>query len=346
MPVHNHIESYRNKIDFNKYQKQIDRLINRIVHTFTQTYKGITNYKVRETFWDLVSGTIEFDPNKWYHVFASHMSQLAMIDILFKENKIDQFHNNLHNSWAEYLTILILPYEKDIPNAFFANLIQNLPVPHLENVLELYQEGVILFKVNLKKTMLDASIDPSIKILKFKANFVNLFEVFLSKCEYIDQELAKYGEILHQNRLHDIFQLKNHNERTPPELIRKVLIILNHIRNSISHASKAGIIYNEKKKKVQIKDYSAGGKQSFKENFSFNELYEQYYLLLMLIMEFEIVATFLTLHRVMLDLNQKYNKRVICNVCGYESIVFAPPKRKNLVCNKCKTRLRILYEKE
>lgn len=342
MVVSNHIEFYRKKVDYHEYEFQINKYINQIVHEFTKVYKGITNYRVREAFWDLVDGNIEFDPSKWYHMCANLMGKLTIYEILFEKNKIDQFHKDVHNLWAGYLANLIIPYEPDMPNYFFAKLIQNLPVPHLESVLELYQEGSILFDENLKSIILNNSILPSKRILKYKTHFLNLFEIFLGKCEYIDQELSKHGEKLHQNRLHEIFQLHNSNKRTPPELLRNVLLILNHIKNSISHSSKAGIVYFDELKKVRVRDFTSGSRKTFEEFYTFGELYEYFYLLMVLISEFELIALMLALHRVIRDSNFKYNRKHVCNVCGHESVVFIHPKRINIVCDKCKSRFKIL----
>lgn len=342
MVVTNHIEFYRKKVNYHNYKFQINKFINQIVHEFTLNYKGITNYRVREIFWDLVDGNIEFDPSKWYHMFANLIGKLAIYEILFEKNKINKIHKDIHNLWAGYLADLIIPYEPYIQNIFFANLIQNLPVPHLETLLELYQEGVILFNENLKTIVLNNSIHPSKRILKYKTHFLNLFEIFLGKCEYIDQELSKHGGKLHQNRLHEILQLNNSNKRTPPKILRDVLLTLNHIKNAISHSSKAGIIYIYKLHKVRVRDFTSGGKKTYEKIFTFEELYDCYYLLLVILMEFELVALMLTLHRVIRELNFKYNKKLVCKVCGYESLVFVPPERNNVVCKNCKSRFQIL----
>ncbi|HEC40412.1 hypothetical protein LCGC14_0697930 [marine sediment metagenome] len=340
MSTKNYIKIYRDKLDYHKYEREINKYINKLVHEFTVAYKGITNYRIREVFWDLIDEKIEYHPRIWYHVFANLMGKLAAYEILFVEKKINKFHKNIHNEWVGYLANLLIPYEPMIPTKFFNELIQNMPVPDFESVLELYEEGIILFNENLKEIMLDPVVSPYKKILKFKANFSNLFEIFMSKCLFLDQELSNHGETAHINSLHEVFQLNNSNERTPSNLLREMLILLNHIRNAISHGSRAGIVYI-KKKGVRIRDFKANGKLTFERYFSFEELYDFYYLLLILIMEFELMALMLSLHRVIRELNINYNKRFICSKCGYESVVFVHPERTNVVCNKCKTRHHI-----
>lgn len=337
MSTRNHIEFYREKLDYHKYQLEINKYINRIVHEFTLVYKGITNYRPREVFWDLVDKKIEYDPGNWYHVFASFMGKLTIFEILFVEKKINKFHKDARSEWVGYLAKLLIPHEPMISNKFFIELIQNMPVPDYESMLELYEEGIILFNDNLKEIFFDIFINPHEKILKFKAHFLNLFEVFLAKCLFVDQELSKHGETAHINSLHEIFQLNNSNERTPPELLRNLLIVLNHIRNAISHGSKAGIVYFEKKG-VRVRDFKRNGKLTFERFFTFEVLYDYYYLLLILLMEFESMALMLSLHRVIRELNIKYNKKLKCSICGHESVVFVHPERTNVVCAKCKTR--------
>ncbi len=341
MSTRNHIEFYREKLDYHKYQSEINNYINKIVHEFTKAYKGITNYRILEVFWDLVDKNISYDPGNWYHVFASFFGKLVIIEIIYVEKKIHKFHKNIHNEWVGYLAKLLIPHEPQISNKFFIKLIQNMPVPDYESVLELYEEGIILFNENLKEIFFNNSINPHEKILKFKANFLNLFDVFLAKCSFIDKELSKHGETAHINSLHEIFQLNNSNERTPPKLLRKTLIVLNHIRNAISHSSKAGIVYFEKKG-IRIRDFNRKGKLTFERFFTFEELYDSYYLLLILLMEFELMAIMLSLHRVIRELNFKYNKRLKCSICGHECVVFVHPARSNVVCDKCKTRHRII----
>ena len=91
--------------------------------------------------------------------------------------------------------------------------------------------------------------------------------------------------------------MNNNNERTPPKPIKETLIVLIHIRNAITHAFKSGIVYFEKKG-IRIRDYKPSGKKTFERYFIFEELYDYYYLILILLMEFELVALMLTLHRV------------------------------------------------
>lgn len=340
MSSRNYIKFYRERLDYHKYQSEINKYINKIVHEFTIHYKGITNFRIPEVFWDLVDDKIEFDPGNWYHVFANFMGKLVVYEILFVKKKINKWHKDVHNEWVGYLANFIIPFEPKIQNKFFIELIQNMPVPDYETVIQLFEEGVILFNENLKEIFFHEDISPHERILKFKANFKNLFEVFLGKCAFVDQELAKYGEIRHVHSLHEIFQLNNNNKRTPPELIKKVLIILNHIRNAISHGSKAGIVYFEGKG-IRVRDFKRNGVLSFEYYFTFEELYDYYYILLILIMEFELLSLMLTLHRVIRELNIKYNKKFKCINCGNEKVVFVQPMKTNVVCDKCKMRYNI-----
>ena len=50
----------------------------------------------------------------------------------------------------------------------------------------------------------------------------------------------------------------------------------------------------------------------------------------------------LALHRIIRDLNFKYNRKHVCKVCGNESVVFVYPERTSIVCDKCKSRFKIL----
>jgi len=345
MSTRNHFEFYRQRIDYHKYQDKINKFINQIVHEFTKAYKGIANYRIPTVFWELVDNKIKFDPGNWYHVFANLMGKLTAIEILFEEKKFARFHKDAHNEWVGYLADLIIPYEPKIPNRFFIELIQNMPVPEYETVLELYEEGIIMFNENLKEIFFDISIPPSEKILKFKSHFINLFDIFLAKCVFADQELSKHGETAHKNSLYEIFQLNNSNKRTPPNLLRDILIILNHIRNAISHSSSAGIIFIEGIG-LKIRDFRSSGELTFERIFTFEELYDYYYMLLILVMEFELMAIMLSLHRVIRELNFKYNKMFKCSSCGHEQVVFAFPGRVDVVCDECKLRYRIIKNTE
>jgi len=340
MTIRNNIAFYRDKLEFHKYESQINSYINKVVHEFTMVYKGIVNFKIREIFWDLVDERIEFDHTHWYHVFASMMGKIVMYDILFEEKIIEQFHKDIHNHWAGYLADLIIPHEPKLSKDFFGILIRNLPVPDYEAVLQLYVEGVILFEEDLKEILYNPQITMPKKILKFKTHFSNLFEILLAKCHFIDQEIAQYGGIAHKNSLHEIFQLNNSNERTPPEKLKQILIDLVHIRNGISHASHGGIVPIENKG-IRIRDYKPDGTMSFERFFTVEQLYNYHYMILLLLMEFELVALMLTLHRTIREANIKYKKRLICSKCGHESVVYVYPGRPDVICNKCKTRFPI-----
>jgi len=95
---------------------------------------------------------------------------------------------------------------------------------------------------------------------------------------------------------------------------------------------------------VRIRDFTSGGKKNFERVYTFEELYDYYYLLLILLGEFELVALMIALHRVIRELNFKHIKKLIFNFCGYESVVFVPPERNNVVCKKCKSRFQILIK--
>ena len=68
MPTRNYIEFYREKLDYHKYQSKINKYTNKIVHAFTKKYKGITNYRVLEVFWDLVDIKVNYDQRNWWEV--------------------------------------------------------------------------------------------------------------------------------------------------------------------------------------------------------------------------------------------------------------------------------------
>ena len=128
MSARNYIEFYREKLDYHKYEFEINKYINKIVHEFTLAYKGITNYRIREVFWDIVDKRIKYDPSICYHVFANLMGKLVVYKIMLVEKKINKFHNDTRNEWIGYLAKLVIPYEPMIHNKFFNELIQNMPV--------------------------------------------------------------------------------------------------------------------------------------------------------------------------------------------------------------------------
>ena len=338
----NFIQIYRNKFNFHKYKKKVNKLINKIVHTFTDAYKGITNYRVNDIFWELVDEKIEYDPFNWYHVLANFLCKLMVFNILLEEKKIHKKIQEIHNTWAFYLGNRIILYEPKIPKEFFAKLISNFPVPNLEVILSLYEEGICLFEEdNLKSILSSKDIKTPKKILKFKQNFMNLFEIFVGKCEFIGNELSKYEGGKYGNDLYKIFQLRNNNKRSPPKLIEDIILTLVHIRNAISHSSKGGIVLVNNNK-VRIRDYNKDGELKFDITTSIEMLWDYYYNILILISEFELLALLLAINRQIRELNEKYNKMVQCAVCGCKGIYFMHPMKNYIVCRKCKSRLSIV----
>ena len=59
-------------------------------------------------------------------------------------------------------------------------------------------------------------------------------------------------------------------------LLKDILIILNHIRNAISHSSNAGIVFIEGKG-LRVRDFKSNGELSFEKIYSYQELYDFYY---------------------------------------------------------------------
>lgn len=339
-------KKYYNLRDF---KKLINKSLNQLASIITQHFKGISHSLIKKTFWDLVDEKVSDDPNNIYIKIAYLEGRVISYDILYRKRKIRLEDRNLRNQWFTYILGRILKYELKIKDEFFAKLYSHFPVVDPKTMMSLYEEMIRLFeRSELKEVLEDQNIDPISKMMEFKGFYSRYYETFLGRCEYFGIELGKHeNNKIYGNDLRNIFQLRarnrsgkiqnNKDERTPPLLCDNNLDMLIHIRNAISHSGRC-IEVNSEDSCVRIKDFK-GSICTFDRVFTFPQLWNIIYKIIIMDREFETVTLFIAIFRQIRLANRVYNIKLKCFKCEYIGEYYVPPSKVYVTCKKCKQQL-------
>ncbi len=270
-----------------KYEKDIYKFIKKLTKELSILInKSIDENLTKYYFWDLLKHPKNYNPFNGYHLIASLTARLLLFKILYKADYCNKKTYQLNQKWFKYLKNRIIPYESDIPIIFFAKISTNYPVINKDSTISLFKENKYLTKEENLRYLLESPVeDPYKKVLRFKETYKNYYGIFLGRCEYLGVELSKYegnkkiGR--YGNNIYNIFQLKNNNKETPPQLISDLFFSLIHIRNAIAHHEKCIIIKSDINK-IQILDFNRNGKQTYNEVLDLKSLWDYYYYLISL----------------------------------------------------------------
>ena len=337
MQPHNPFPVWKEFIDLRNYRDSIDNAIETITSDFNIKYKVIIEDKVKDTFWKLATLEKPYNPNHWYDVFAVLIGRLISYEIMLKAGRNVEEPYQIHKEWFDYLSKRIIPHESNLPSIFLEKLVSNYPVVDFNLGYSLLRETESLIEeYDLLDVFEDSSSDIHTKIRKFKETYLNFYNLFLSRSEYVGIELSRFEGNKESGRygndLYKIFQLNNNNQYSPPEFVKKIILALIHIRNACVHSGIIVLNGNE----VQIIDKKTNGTVTFNEKIEINQIPLFFHRLLSIDKEFENISLLLYVNRWIRELTQLYNRYFTCNDCGEISIYFVPPETQYIICRKCK----------
>ena len=337
MEPHNPFPVWKEFIDLRSYKDLIDNAIETITSDFNRKYKVILEDKVKDTFWKLATLNKSYNSSHWYDIFAVLIGRLISYEIMLKAGRNVKEPYRIHKEWYEYLSKRIIPHEPNLPVKFLKKLVSNYPVVNFNlGYSQLKEVESIIKEYDLLDVFEDYSIDIHTKIRKFKETYLNFYNLFLSRSEYVGNELSrfegnkKYGR--YGNNLNNIFQLNNNNQYTPPDFVNNIIITLIHVRNACAHSGIIVLNGNE----VQIIDKRPNGTVTFNEKFEINQIPKFFYRLLSIDKEFENISLLLYVNRWIRELTQKYKRIFRCKECGDIGTYFIPPGTQFIICSKCK----------
>jgi len=317
-------------VDLVKHREVINKNIEKITQDYNKLFKGIDEKYAKNNFWRLAKGEKDYNPYNWYDVYAVFLGRFAGFQALLEEDKRSKQIYTLHIQWFDYLSSRIKPHQLKIPNSFLINLFRNLPVVDYETTLHILKESASIMKeYNLREVLSDPKEDPISKIRRFKETYLNCYSFFLKRCEFFGNELSKnedkkkFGNYGH--KLHRIFQLYKDNELTPPPLVKEVLILLKHIRNSLAH-SEYKLLENDQ---INLRDLD------WNLTIPLYDLWNYFQLLLIMDREFNNLALFLFINNWIRELTRRYNRYFQCRDCGAIEIYLMPPETQFIICRKC-----------
>ncbi len=318
--------------DLKKYKNKFDDVIERIVRNFNELFKSIEEDHIKSTFWKLVDEEIEYNPFDWSHIFSTLIVNVYKKNILLEEGKIAEQVYEVLKSWLKYLGDRFRSFILKVPDSFLQELYTESPVANLDLYISLLQEGESLIKeYDLYKILQDDSIDPILKIRKFKEAYMNYYEIFLTRCEHMGNFLSeKEGNPNYGHNLTKIFNLYKNKKFTypmPPENVRETLILLKHFRNSCAHS---GFKHYEKSNDVKISD------RKWNITIEVPDLWAYFHLLLSMDKELNNLA--LTIHtmRQIGNLTLRYNRTFICPDYKHMNTYLMLPTREFIICRNCK----------
>lgn len=336
MQIRNPFRVIRDLIDFHKYEAQINVAIDQFFKLYSPLLEILSIEQIKRAFWNLAEEMDDERLSDWNDVFCVLILRVIMYDILLDEKRIHPSVKSIHREWINYLIERILPKSSTISNDFFATIYEELPAPFPDRISAktlIREEADIIKESGLPDILFDENINPITKLRRFQEAYLNLYEIFLRRCQYIEKEMAKVEDRRALRKMYDIFQLNNNNERTPPKFIEKRLIILIHIRNACSHKNISLI----DKETVRIIDQKPNtGEITFKEEKAIPELWNYFYVLELLDMNFSTIALTIALKRE-LEL-YAYNNTIIfnCRDCGKVQFGLFLPHMQIFICRTCK----------
>jgi len=291
---------------------------------------------LQDTFWRLsISNNIYINRNNLYEVLSILFMRLYTAEIMFKEKKISDNILLLIVQWQNYCTNRFVPKVFDISNELVWMISSDFPVPEpdAQTSLTLYEESLLDRDSDLKSMLGDSSFETTKRISQFKTEFIKFFGIFENKCKYIERELARLERRNVQTTMHNIFQLNNVNDRTPPDLVRYTMRELIHIRNAIAH----NLFTDHHNGKVRIRDKNARDELTYDKTVTIRNLWNFYYNLIIFDRMLVSMALFLYFVKRIRD-EMKFVFPLMCGQCGYAKKVYLPPPIDPyavIICEQC-----------
>jgi hypothetical protein len=256
----NPFDVFRENVEYEKFKELIENNIEMTIKFFKNKELDVKSENIKEIFEKLFKGDINYDSKEILHKIAYLASRFIKFDILLADKRIPEEVYEIHIGWFNYLFERINKYKAE----FSKEVLKEFHAEYEMGDFEIYKTIVerMLFnyeRADLAEILADPDLPPYLKVLEFENFYRFDYAHFFVRCEHLGNEFSKYEGANYGKKLHNIFQLDDNNERTPPEIIKKAIKKLVCTRNAISHPETAGIRligkdrvkimnYNEKKR--------------------------------------------------------------------------------------------------
>jgi len=324
---------WKENLDLNEFKDFINSNSSRLILSFKDLFDWIEVNSLLEKLW----GAINQIEQKYYEweVLLIHLIKGVLTPILL--NKIGRLNDNIlqiSRNWFEYLINRTAPYLSELPDKFCSSLYTNAPVSDKPA----YEAQIIrLGRIYVEKSLMDTYDSDESDILgiidAFEQNFGNHYPIFHSRCKYLGDEWGKHEGKIYGNDLSLIFQLRNNNDRTLPDIVKDTLIELIHIRNAPAHKDTCGIIPVDENR-VRIRDRKSDGTLTYDETILKEDLWKYFYKLIVLDEGLNLFALYLDLYFKLREHDQSFVIILNCS-CGEVSKVYFPQHISQIVCNGC-----------
>ena len=320
-------------LDPNKIKVFINDHASKLALSFKDLFYWIELEPLLQKLWSVINKKkIQLYP--WELIFIRLIKEILTNIILNKVGKLPDPVLQLFSGWFEYLISRTKPYLQLLPENFCTLLHTMAPVSdvpaynaQIKRLDKIYTEQSLM-------DVYDSSDSDIIDIINaFEQNYGNHYPLFLSRCKHLGDEWGKHESKTYGSDLYLIFQLNANNNRTPPDIVKNILIELIHVRNAPSHKDTCGIIPVDDNV-VRIRDRKHDGTLSYDEIIPKEDLWKFFFKLITLDRGIDIFALYLDLYFILRKHDQKFVIILTCS-CGEVHKVYFPPHITQIVCKSC-----------
>ncbi len=291
-------------LDPNKIKDFINDKSSKLALSFKDLFNWIELDSLLQKLWSVINKKkIHLYP--WEFLFIRLIKEILTNIILNKVGKLSNAVLQLSTGWFEYLISRTKSHLQLLPENFCTLLHTMAPVSDVPAYKAQIKRLNRIYKEQSLMDAYDSSDSDIIDIINaFEQNYGNHYPLFLSRCKHLGDEWGKHESKTYGNDLELIFQLKDNNNRTPPDIVKDTLFELKHVRNASSHKDTCGIIPVDNNN-VRIRDRKRDRTLSYDETIPKEDLWKFFYKLITLDRGIDIFALYLNLcfHLIKHDLN-------------------------------------------
>lgn len=324
---------WRENLNLNEIKDFINNNASRLILSFKELFDWIEVNPLLEKLWGSIN-QIDQEYYEWEFLFIRLIKEVLTPVLLSKIGRLSDYILQITSKWFEYLISRTTPHLSKLPENFCTLLHTSASVsdrPAYEAQINR------LSRIYMEKSLMDIYDSGESDILDiidaFEQNFGNHYPIFLSRCKHLGDEWGKHEDKIYGNDLYLIFQLRNNNDRTPPDIVKDTLVELMHIRNASSHKDTCGIIPVDINK-VRIRDRKSDGTLTYDETIPKEDLWKLFYKLIVLDKGLDVVALYLDLYFKLRQHDQTFVIILNCS-CGEVFKVYFPPHISQIVCKNC-----------
>ncbi len=331
-------------LDPNEIRDFINERASELINSFKDMFYWIDVDPLLDKLWTVLNKS-EPKLYDWEFLFIRLIKEALTNIILNKVGILKDSTLQLASRWFDYLISRTSPHLTNLPSNFCTLLHTLAPVSdkaayeaQIKRLNRIYSERSLM-------DAFDSDESDIVDIIEsFEDNYINHYAIFLSRCKHLGDEWGKHEGKTYGNNLSLIYQLRDNNSRTPPDIVKDTLIELIHIRNAPSHKDTCGIIPVDEDN-VRIRDRTHNGTLSYDKTIPKEDLWKFYHKLIFLDRGIDVFALYIDLFFRLRDHDTRFVIILNCS-CGKSYKVYFPPHITEIVCRSClkihtRDRLRI-----